>query len=331
MRSVSVIATVWNEAGAIANLLDSFVGQTRLPDEIVIVDGGSTDGTAKIIRAHPLARSGMLKLIEQPGANISEGRNAAIMAAQGEIIASTDAGVRLASTWLEELIRPFDEQSPAPDVVSGFFLPDAAAPGAATPFEIAMGATVLPAVSDIDPARFNPSSRSVAFRKAAWQTVGGYPEWLDYCEDLVFDFKLRAAGYRFHFAPQAVVHFRPRSTLAAFFRQYYRYARGDGKADLWRKRHAIRYATYLVALPLLLMLGIVSSKWWWLLLVLGAAAMVRTPYRRLIPALERLDWRGRLKAILWTPVIRVSGDIAKMIGYPVGLWWRRRNRKAIPD
>ena len=51
-----------------------------------------------------------------------------------------------------------------------------------------------PTRDEVDPATFLPSSRSVAFRKAAWAAVGGYPEWLDYCEDLVFDLSLRERG-----------------------------------------------------------------------------------------------------------------------------------------
>lgn len=320
---VTVIVTVRNEAASIWHLLDSLAAQTEPPDEIVIVDGGSTDGTAEIIRAHPLTTSGTLRLLVREGSNISQGRNAAITAATGEIIAATDAGVRLTREWLRELLRPFRVETPPPDIVSGFFAPDVD-----TPFEVAMGATVLPEVGDIKPAKFLPSSRSVAFRRAAWEAVGGYPEWLDYCEDLVFDLKLRHVGYRFRFAPQALVYFRPRSTLRAFFRQYYRYARGDGKADLWRKRHAVRYATYLLALPLLAYLGLMRSLWWWGLLLAGGMGMFWTPYRRLWPRLRALDMAGRLQAILAVPVIRITGDIAKMIGYPVGVWWRWRTPAA---
>ncbi len=193
-----------------------------------------------------------------------------------------------------------------------------------------MGATVLPALTDIKPERFLPSSRSVAFPKSAWEAIGGYPEWLDYCEDLVLDFRLRAKGYRFVFVPKAVVHFRPRGNLWAFFRQYYRYARGDGKADLWRKRHAARYLTYGIALPVLLTLAITRSWLWIAPLLLGAVAMFWTPYKRLLPALRTLDPRGRLAAVLWVPLIRLTGDIAKMLGYPVGLCWRWRHRREIP-
>ena len=322
--TVSVIATVKNEGDAIAALLDSLAAQTRLPDEVVIADGGSDDQTVPTIQAHELYRSGRLRLLVVPGANISQGRNAAIQAASGGIVAATDAGVRLEPHWLAALLVPF-QADPPPDVVSGSFAPDPQ-----TIFEVAMGATVLPRLAEVDPDRFLPSSRSVAFRKAVWAQVGGYPEWLDYCEDLVFDLALRQRGYRFCFAPQALVYFRPRGSLRAFFKQYYRYARGDGKADLWRWRHAVRYATYLVAGPALLALGL--AWWpWWLLLLAGLAAMVWTPYRRLLPMLRGWGWSERIRAALWVPVIRITGDVAKMVGYPVGLAWRWRHRDALPD
>ena len=66
-----------------------------------------------------------------------------------------------------------------------------------------MSGTVLPAMDDIDPQTFLPSSRSIAFTKEAWAAVGGYPEWLDYCEDLLFDLALRDR-YSFAFAPAAI-------------------------------------------------------------------------------------------------------------------------------
>jgi len=167
----------------------------------------------------------------------------------------------------------------------------------------------------------------VAFRKEAWEKVGGYPVWLDYCEDLIFDFALGDAGCRFTFAPRALAYLRPRSNLRAFWRQYFQYARGDGKADLWRKRHAIRYLTYLLAGPLLIIMGLFHHPLWWSLPLGGAAVYLATPYRRLRPMMKGLPWRDKMKAILWVPVIRVWGDVAKMVGYPVGALWRMRHRK----
>jgi glycosyltransferase involved in cell wall biosynthesis len=296
--------------------MDSIATQTRPADEVIICDGGSTDNTLDILRSY--AARLPLKVIEQRGANISAGRNAAIGAAAHDLIAVTDAGVRLEMDWLACIIAPL-EQDAAVQVVSGFFHSDPL-----TPFEVALGATTLPELRDIDPDKFLPSSRSVAFRRSAFDAAGGYPEWLDFCEDLILDFQLRARVGAFAFAPEAVAHFRPRGSIGAFFKQYFLYARGDGKANLFARRHLIRYLTYLVALPLVVGLGLTVSPWAWLGLAAGIAYVV-TPYRRLARQWADLSPAGRLAAALWVPAIRVAGDVAKMTGYPVGLAWRWRN------
>lgn len=322
---VSVICTVLNEKEAIAALLESLAGQTRSPDEVVIVDGGSSDGTQAAIMG--FADRLPLKLQEARGANISRGRNLAVRRATGEVIASTDAGVRLEPTWLERLVTPFEaiaggELRSGCYAVAGFFLPN---PQSA--FELALGATTLPLADEIDPARFLPSSRSVAFTRAAFECSGGYPEWLDYCEDLLFDFGLIDCCGGFAWTPQAVARFRPRSSLRSFFKQYYRYARGDGKADLWRKRHFIRYLTYLAALPAVLLLSILHSPLWLLALLAGGALYSRRPLARLRSQWQGYAWPQRLWAVLLIPLIRGAGDVAKMLGYPAGWRWRWANRR----
>ena len=314
---VSLIATVKNEGEALRPLLDSIIDQTRPPDEVIICDGGSTDSTPDVLEEY--RRWLPLRVIVAPGTNISQGRNRAIEAAGGDIIASTDAGVVLSPTWLEDLTAPFSE--PSVQVVGGWFEADPY-----TDFEVVMGATVLPSVEDVDPATFLPSSRSVAFRKSAWAAVGGYPEWLEHSEDLVFDIALRDRFGPFAFAPDAVAYFRPRSSLRSYYRQYFAYARGDGKANLWPKRHLIRYATYLLALPLLLRM-IWREKWpGWVLLAFGIGTYSRRPAERLWH--NTWGWRppARARAFALIPIIRFVGDVAKMLGYPAGLWWRLRNR-----
>jgi glycosyltransferase involved in cell wall biosynthesis len=318
---VSVIATVLNEGESIRRLMDSLCAQTHQPDEVVIVDGGSRDSTVAVMVSY---RDRLpLKIIVESGANISRGRNLAVQHATGEILAITDAGVRLAPTWLKNLVAPFERDSGL-NVVAGFFLPDPH-----MVFEAAMGATVLPQVEDINPVTFLPSSRSVAVKRAAFETVGGYPEWLDYCEDLIFDLRLQARFAPFAFAPDALVYFRPRDSIRAFYKQYKLYARGDGKADLWRKRHIIRYITYLVAFPILIILALAVSPWFWTLLIAGGLAYCWTPLRHLPRVMISLPFKPSplswIKAVVWIPVIRAVGDIAKMIGYPIGLLWRREN------
>lgn len=310
---IALVVTVLNEASTIDTLLESIAAQTARPDVTIVVDGGSTDGTWQ--RLQTWTDRLPLRLVHSQGANIALGRNLAVAATDAELIAATDAGVRLEPYWLANLKARL---TPEVDVVSGFFVPDVH-----SSFETAMAATVLPTTEDVQPSSFLPSSRSLLFRRSAWEGVGGYPEWLDYCEDLVFDFALKRAGCRFVFASDAVVHFRPRGSLAAFFRQYFLYARGDGKADLWRLRHAIRYATYLTALALLPR-GPLAR----LVLLVAALAYVRRPYERLVPLLRACTARDVASAVMLVPVIRLTGDIAKMLGYPVGVWWRWTSRSS---
>ncbi len=143
-QKVSVIVTVFNEANSIKRLLESLASQTRQPDEVVICDGGSTDGTVQLVRdyaqKHP-DRLPKLRVLVEPGASISRGRNVAIAAAHGPLIAATDAGVRLSPQWLEKLIAPWVDapQGNGPQAVAGFFLPDTD-----NVFTTAMAATVLP-------------------------------------------------------------------------------------------------------------------------------------------------------------------------------------------
>jgi N-acetylglucosaminyl-diphospho-decaprenol L-rhamnosyltransferase len=329
--AASLVVTVLNEAAALPALLESIEAQAVRPDEVIFVDAGSSDGTAELLEAWAESWPGAT-VLAAPGSNIAQGRNVGIRAAQGPIIAVTDAGVALAPSWLERLLDALTIDRDAA-VAAGFFRADAQ-----NVFEWAMGATVLPLDDDIEPARFLPSSRSIAFRRAAWEAVGGYPEWLDYGEDLVFDLALRAAGYRFVWTPDAVVWFRPRGTLAAFFRQYYRYARGDGKANLWRNRHVIRYTAYSFGLASML---VGRRRPVALLALIGAGALYcARPVRRLFATPPPLPPTGEPRflrpavaclALAHIPLIRLVGDVAKMLGYPAGVAWRLRHPALVKE
>src|SRR4051794_1298089 len=122
---VSLIVTVFNEGESIRSLMDTLDAQSPQPDEIVITDGGSTDSTVSILKEY--TEKLPLKIVEVPGANISRGRNEAIRAAQGPIIAVTDAGVRLHPNWLEEIVKPMELQADVENV-AGFFVPDPRSP-----------------------------------------------------------------------------------------------------------------------------------------------------------------------------------------------------------
>lgn len=311
---VSLVCTVRDEADNIAALLESMLDQSRPADEIVVNDCGSRDATAAIVERY-IAAGHPIRLV-RGGHNIPSGRNNAIRHARGPLVACTDAGLTLDRRWLERIVAPLERDEA--DVVGGFFRP---APGSL--FELALGATNYREATEIDPAHFLPFGKSTAFRKAAWERVGGYPEWASHCEDILFDLALRRAGCRFAFAPEALVLFRPRSSLRAFARQYFLYARGDGIASLWPRRHTIRYVTYMLAAAIVLaarrrplLLGALAP---------GVLAYTLAPVRRLRARAPRLAPHRLAVAVALIPVIRLVGDLAKMAGYPVGVVRRLRN------
>jgi glycosyltransferase involved in cell wall biosynthesis len=315
--SISLVCTVRDEADNIAALLDSMLAQTRPADEIVINDCRSRDATPEIVEGYA-ARHPQVRLV-RGGHNISSGRNSAVAAARGAIVACTDAGLTLDHGWLAAIVAPIE--AGAADLVGGFFRP---APRSL--FELTLGAVNYPDVEEVNGAKFLPFGKSMAFRKEVWERAGGFPEWASHCEDLLFDFAAEQAGFRRGFAPAAVVHFRPRPDLWAFARQYFYYARGDGLGGLWRKRHAARYTAYAGALAMLaLMARIPTTRLPGVALALiGAAGYTRRPYRRLWRRLRGRPLAERAPALALVPLIRLVGDIAKMAGYPVGLRARRR-------
>lgn len=305
--AVTVIVTVWNEAAAIDALLDSILRGTRVPDEIVISDGGSTDGTWERLRERA-AREPRLRAIQAEG-NRSVGRNAAVRAASHPVVACTDAGVEVDSRWLERLAAPF-EADPSVDVVAGFY-----EPAARTAFERAAGVVSAPGLREIDLTRFLPSTRSIGFRRAAFDRAGGFDETLAHNEDTPFALALKGTGARFAFAPEAIVRWRPRGNLRAFVHQHRRFGTGDGEARVQGWFYRKIASKYAMAVGLLL----AGFAWppFWGLLGAGAALFWVQQARR---------GQGRIppaEAFILVPPLKVAYDAAYLTGYVKGRLARR--------
>ena len=312
---VTVIATVLNAADHVGGFVASMREQTRPPDEIVIVDGGSADGTLDVLRV-----ADGVTLVEEPGANIARGRNVAIRHATHDVIAVADADCAYVPGWLEALAAEIEAGA---DVAMGW-----TEPVVDSFYEACLSSVNLPlSATEIDPAAFMPSARSVAFRRDALDAVGGYPEWLAIGEDMWVNHRWRERRLDMRFAPAAVARWRVRPTLRATWTQYARYARGDAHAGMYPERHALRFAVYGG-----LALALRSDRTWPKVLALaGGVAYARTPVRR---AWHRLtSSRDRALATNVVPGLIAFTDAAKLVGYVRGLADRARGAPSVaaPD
>lgn len=104
---ISVVIPLYNKAQSIRSTLDSVLAQTYSDWECVIVDDGSTDGSAAVCEefVHSLnpSRVHSFRIIHQPNAGVSAARNTGILAAKGEYIAFLDADDLWAPTYFAEL------------------------------------------------------------------------------------------------------------------------------------------------------------------------------------------------------------------------------------
>jgi glycosyltransferase involved in cell wall biosynthesis len=219
----SLICTVLNEESTIDNLLDSLLKQTRKPDEIVIVDGGSKDRTVKILKAHSKRFPIPIRIIVAEGANISQGRNIAIKNAKWPVIVTTDGGTVHDRNWFKSIVKNIEDGC---DVSAGLFFPLPK-----TKFEEIVGRLFYPDMSKV-PDDWPPSSRSAAFTKKIWERAGGYPEELYTAEDAVFNHRLKAIGAKYKTARNAKSYWRPRPNFRKFVKQYFIYAEGNGESAL---------------------------------------------------------------------------------------------------
>lgn len=303
----SFITTVYNEEKTIIKFLESLFTQSVLPDEVIIVDAGSTDKTVELISSFlPKKESNYtLKLLFQKG-NRSVGRNTAIRAATHEIILCSDGGCVLDTNWIKNIITPFKEKSI--DVVGGFYKPLVT-----SIFEKCLATYTCTMPDKIDRKNFLPSSRSIAFKKSVWEKVGGYPEYLDTCEDLIFDKNLQKIKARFIFVQDAIVYWPQRKNLLQATRQFFSYAKGDGEAHFFRKQTPLLFARYLFGL-LLVLSGITLHQRIFLeaipiLLVLYIFWSIGKNYKYIMQPL----------AMFWLPILQIVSDFTVMSGTGYGL------------
>lgn len=206
--TTSVVLVTHNRRPLLERALDALAVQTLAPSEVVVVDNGSTDGSADLLAARVAAGSPRnLRVLTRP-ANlpVAEGRNLAAAAATSDILAFTDDDCRPRPTWLEGLVAGMRDGI---DLVQGRTTADPAQP--------------LERLSRTQwtPAEFGLyETCNIAYRRTAFERVNGFdldfaqdvarvlgPRWeqFPFGEDTDLGWRVRRTGSRSAFAVHAVV------------------------------------------------------------------------------------------------------------------------------
>lgn len=300
---VSLVIPIRNEESSIENLIESITVQTFQPDEIILVDAGSTDRTVEIVERLAAANA-KIKLIKTDGATPGKGRNIGIEGARNEWIALTDAGIKLKADWLEELVKVAIED-PELDIVYGNI---SAVIG--NLFEKCAALSYVPP-QNATGIRWK-SIASCLLRKKVWQTVGGFPD-LRAAEDLMFMDEAERQGFKNGDAPMAMVYWNMRPDLSSTFSKFVLYS----KHNVWAGRqwdwHYGILRQYLLLIPFLILTAVYS--WWWLLAIL--LWLVARTTKRILTNRCEFGWGAIVNPLIvaGTAVLVLTIDLATFVGW----------------
>src|SRR6516165_1811622 len=221
---ISVVVCTYNGSGTI---LDCLRGIQRLDYpaiEVIIVDDGSTDDTARFARQFPF------KVISISHLGLSTARNVGLQNTSGEIVAYIDDDAWPDPNWLTYLALTFRDEACA-----GAGGPNIRPPGESTVSDCAAdspGGPIHVMLTDVE-AEHLPGC-NMAFRRDALAAVGGFdPAFRTAGDDVDLCWRMQSAGLKLVFSPSAVVWHRAPRSLAAYWNQQFGY--GKAEAVLERK------------------------------------------------------------------------------------------------
>ncbi|HSM02047.1 MAG TPA: glycosyltransferase family 2 protein [Acidimicrobiia bacterium] len=305
---VSILLPVLDEVGTIDACLRSLTSQDHEgPVEIVVADGGSTDGTLEALEKW-VERG--VTVIHNPDRRQGPGLNRAAAASQGGILLRADAHTIYPPDYVASSVRALAETGAT--AVGGSLRPEGV-----SLFGKAVAAAMQSPLTT-GPAKFHrpESSGAVdtvylgAFAREDFERLGGFRSFPSGAgEDADFYFRMRRAGGRVVLVPSIRSIYRPRERPGSLLRQHFRY--GQAKAEMlwangilpsWRPIPPIGLVAGLVTGAVLA----VSGTWWPLVVLAGLWAGVLT-----LAALPT----GHL-----APGVAFAAALMHL-GYGFGFWW----------
>jgi len=231
---VSVIVPAFNERANIAATVRSLVASDYPQLEVIVIDDGSTDGTADIVERLGLPG---VHVLRQLNAGKPAALNHGIFYARGDILVLVDGDTVFEPGALAILVQPF--QDPSVGAVSGNtkVANRRGLLGRWQHLEYVIGFNLDRRMYDVLECMPTVPGAIGAFRREAVADVGGVPEET-LAEDTDFTMAVARAGWRIAYAPEAVAWTEAPATLKQLWRQRYRWCYGTMQS-MWKHRRAM--------------------------------------------------------------------------------------------
>jgi succinoglycan biosynthesis protein ExoA len=264
INRISVIAPMLNEAAYVEQLASDLAGQDFAGDvEVIVADGGSTDGSVPLLLAAAERLGLTLRVVDNPAGWVSHGLNRCIGEASGDLIVRADCHSRYPPEYLRRCAEA--SEATGADNVGGLVV----ATGR-TPTERAVACAMDSAFGGIGWTRHESAGGPVevdtvtfgAFRPEAFRRAGLFDESLRRNQDDEFNLRLRRHGGRIVLDPSIRLYYTPRGSLRAVFRQYFDY--GRWKVPVMRKhRRMLGIRSLAPAAFVLSLLALAAATAFW--------------------------------------------------------------------
>lgn len=221
---VSVVMPALNAADVIGGQLDALARQTYDGDwEVVVVDNGSTDGTAAVA-ARYADRLPPLRVVDaSQRRSHTFARNTGARAATGDLLLYCDADDIVDPGWLAAFVAAAEDEGC--DFMGGFVDDVTLNDPRHRDWRQSPPPDRLPEKMDFLPLAI---SANLAIRRSVLFDIGGWNEaYGEGCNDVELSWRAQIAGHRLCYVPEAVIAYRYRSSMRALARQMYRRGRAE--------------------------------------------------------------------------------------------------------
>ncbi|MFI5572299.1 polysaccharide deacetylase family protein [Streptomyces sp. NPDC051740] len=230
---VTVLVPAYNEAKCIENTVNSLMASEH-PIEVLVIDDGSTDGTARIVEAMGLPN---VRVIRQLNAGKPAALNRGLANARYDIVVMMDGDTVFEPSTVRELVQPFGDPRVGAVAGNAKVGNKDSLIGAWQHIEYVMGFNLDRRMYDILGCMPTIPGAVGAFRRSALEPIGGMSEDT-LAEDTDVTMALHRAGWRVVYAENARAWTEAPESVSQLWSQRYRWSYGTMQA-IWKHRRAV--------------------------------------------------------------------------------------------